>query len=108
MRPSRGCRGQPGTDPRRLRLFVQEGARRGAAPRTMGYVLQSGDAPRSDSVQIPGPTLVLTRGRPADMTAINRPREPTSVHRHRLDIGMESAAAAGWSGLGRPIAHRSP
>ena len=102
--PSREWREPPRSDPQRLRLFVQEGARRGAAPRTMGYVLQSGDAPRSDSVQIPGPTLVLTRGRPADITVINRLREPTGVHWHGIELESYSDGVAGWSGVGDRIA----
>ena len=102
--PSRDWREPLRSDPQRLRLFVQEGARRGAAPRTMGYVMQAGDAPRSDSVQIPGPTLVLTRGRPADITVVNRLKEPTGVHWHGIELESYSDGVAGWSGMGDRVA----
>jgi FtsP/CotA-like multicopper oxidase with cupredoxin domain len=92
------------SDPQRLRLFVQEGPRRRAAPRSMSYVVQAGDAPRPDSVQVPGPTLVLTRGRPADITVINRMREPTGVHWHGIELESYSDGVVGWSGMGDRVA----
>jgi FtsP/CotA-like multicopper oxidase with cupredoxin domain len=92
------------TDPQRLRLVVQEGARRGASPRAMGYVLANGGSPRGDSIQIPGPTLVLTRGRPTDITVVNRLKEPTAVHWHGIELESYSDGVAGWSGTGQRIA----
>jgi FtsP/CotA-like multicopper oxidase with cupredoxin domain len=57
---------EPSRDaPTRLRLLVQEGKRRGRAPRAMGYALQRGvGVPAADSVEIPGPVLVLSAGDP--------------------------------------------
>jgi FtsP/CotA-like multicopper oxidase with cupredoxin domain len=102
--PPPGWREPPRPDAQRLRLLVQQGTRRGAAPRAMGYVLHTGDGPRADSVQIPGPTLVLTRGRPADITVINRLTEPTGVHWHGIELESYSDGVAGWSGIGDRIA----
>jgi len=92
-------------EPRRLRLFVQEGQPRGNAERALGFVLQRGDAPpAADSVEIPGTTLVVTRGEPTDITVLNRLGEPTGVHWHGLELESGSDGVVGWSGDGTRVA----
>jgi len=86
-------------DPRTLRLLVQEGKRRGRSERAMGYVLQTGaEPPAPDSVQIGGPVLVMTRGRPTDVTVVNHLPEPTGVHWHGVELESYSDGVVGWSG----------
>jgi FtsP/CotA-like multicopper oxidase with cupredoxin domain len=90
---------------RRLRLFVQEGRRRGHAPRAMGYVLQRGPRPPApDSVEIPGSPLVLTRDQPTDITVINRLTEPAAIHWHGIELESYSDGVAGFSGVGQHLA----
>lgn len=87
------------------RLFVQEDARRGVSPRTMGYVLQrDGRVPAADSVEIPGTLLVFERGVPADVTVINRLDEPAAIHWHGLELESWSDGVAGWSGFDTLVA----
>lgn len=88
------------------RLYVQEGTPRHRAARALGYVLgdAGGTAPKPDSVNIPGPVLVLTRGEPTDVTILNRMREPTVVHWHGLELESWSDGMAGWSGMGARVA----
>ncbi len=84
---------------RKLRLFVDEGRRRGFAKRSLGFVLQGDDrVPAEDSVEIPGSVLVLTRGEPTDITVINRMNEATAVHWHGIELESYSDGVAGWSG----------
>jgi FtsP/CotA-like multicopper oxidase with cupredoxin domain len=105
VRPPRGWREPPRPEPQRLRLLVQEGRPRGRSPRAMGYVLQEGDAPPApDSIRIAGPVLVLTRGRPADITIVNHLDEPTGVHWHGIELESYSDGVVGWSGAGRHVA----
>lgn len=90
---------------RRMRLFVQEGWKRARAPRSMAFVLQRGDNPPApDSVELPGSTLILTRGEPTDITVINRLAEPTGVHWHGIELESYSDGVVGWSGMGSRIA----
>ncbi|MDF2772377.1 MAG: multicopper oxidase type 2 [Geminicoccaceae bacterium] len=90
----------PRTDPQTVRLLVHEGKRRGRSERTMGFVTSSaGTPPATDSVQIPGPVLVLTRGRPADVTVVNRLAEPTGIHWHGIELESYSDGVVGWSGM---------
>ncbi len=88
-----------------LRLYAQEAPRRGRAPRAMGYVLQRGDRPPArDSIEIPGTVIVLERGRPADLTVVNRLPEPVAVHWHGLELESWSDGVAGWSGADTVVA----
>ena len=105
VRPRPGHVEASRTGTERRRLFVQEGARRGVSPRTMGYVLQR-DArePAADSVEIPGTLLVFERGVPADVTVINRLDEPAAIHWHGLELESWSDGVAGWSGLDTMVA----
>jgi FtsP/CotA-like multicopper oxidase with cupredoxin domain len=102
---------RPGAQPvarenvRRLRLFVDEGKRRGFAKRSLGYVVQRGDQePAADSVEVPGSVLVLTRGEPTDITVINRLNEATAVHWHGIELESYSDGVAGWSGMPNHVA----
>jgi FtsP/CotA-like multicopper oxidase with cupredoxin domain len=88
---------------RRLRVLAQE---RDHADGTIsrGFVI-SGDAdPPADSVAVPSPPIVLTRGRTAAITVVNRLSEPTTVHWHGLELESVFDGVAGWSRTGPRIA----
>jgi FtsP/CotA-like multicopper oxidase with cupredoxin domain len=96
--PRRGDPVEQRDHPRRLRLLVQEGRPHGRAPRSLGFVLQSGPTPPApDSVEIPGSLLVLTRDQPTDITVVNRLNEATAVHWHGIELESFSDGVAGWS-----------
>jgi FtsP/CotA-like multicopper oxidase with cupredoxin domain len=84
---------------RRLRLFVQSDSAPGDIARRFGYVLQRGARPARDSVQFPGPVLVLTRGEPTSIEVVNRTAEPTAVHWHGIELESYYDGVAGWSGM---------
>ena len=83
---------------KRLRLFVQADSTASDSARRWGYVLQRGKAPRRDSVETPGPLLLLTRGEPTSISVVNRTSEPTSVHWHGIELESYYDGVAGWSG----------
>jgi FtsP/CotA-like multicopper oxidase with cupredoxin domain len=88
----------------RLRLFVQSDSAAGDSSRRFGYVLQRGAEPRRDSVESPGPLLLLTRGEPTTIEVVNRTPEPTSVHWHGIELESYYDGAVGWSGNGNATA----
>lgn len=89
----------PQREPRRLRMLVQSTPKRyGDAP-GMGYILQEGNQePARDSIQIPGPVLVLRRDEPVAITVVNRLPEPTTVHWHGMELESFPDGVPGWSG----------
>jgi FtsP/CotA-like multicopper oxidase with cupredoxin domain len=83
---------------KRLRLFVQSVSAPSDSARRWGYVLQRGAEPRRDSIESPGPVLLLTRGEPTSIEVVNRTSEPTSVHWHGIELESYYDGVAGWSG----------
>ena len=81
-----------------LRLLVQSDSHPGDRDRRFGYVLQRGAEPRRDSVEYPGPVLVLRRGEPTSIEVVNRAGEPTAVHWHGIELESYYDGAPGWSG----------
>jgi manganese oxidase len=72
---------------RRLRLLVNSDSAPDDITPRFGYVLQTGtEEPRRDSVPVPGPTIVLTRGQPTVIEVVNRTQEPTAVHWHGIEL----------------------
>ena len=94
---------------RNLRLLVQSSADRYWGAPGMGFVLQNGPAPRLDSVEIPGPPIVLTRGEPVEITVVNNLHDPTSIHWHGIELDSYFDGVSGWSGDQRKTApHVNP
>jgi FtsP/CotA-like multicopper oxidase with cupredoxin domain len=89
----------PAAAPRRIRLLAQTAPARFGKIAGMGYVVQEGGAaPARDSVQIPGPLLVLRRGEPVRITVVNHLREATAVHWHGIELESFADGVPGWSG----------
>ena len=86
---------------KRLHLFVQSDSVAGDSARRWGYVLQRGAEPNRDSVESPGPLLLLTRGEPTSIEVTNRTSQPTSVHWHGIELESFYDGVAGWSGSSR-------
>ena len=63
-----------------------------------------GPAPRPDSVVIPGPPLVLTRGEPVQITVVNNLQDATSIHWHGIELDSYFDGVSGWSGDQRKTA----
>lgn len=83
-------------DPRHLRFVVSELPAHRDSVRTIGVSIADGAAePRA---AWPGPVLVLTQGRPTDVTVVNRLSETTAIHWHGLELESWSDGVAGWSG----------
>src|SRR5512134_230043 len=89
-------------DPRRLRFVVSELPAHRDSVRTIGVGITDGtDQPR---VVSPGPVLVLTQGRPTDVTVVNRLSQTTAIHWHGLELESWSDGVARWSGLDGQVA----
>lgn len=83
----------------RERLLVHD--RPGVYPNDdpgFGYVLQRGAEPAPDSIAVPGPPIILTRGQPATIDVVNRTGTSTAVHWHGFEIESFFDGVPGWTG----------
>ena len=86
--------------PRRLALVMKEDAGRfGGAP-ALAFALD-GEPSSAMRPPIPGPTLILTRGEPVEITLVNRMREATAIHWHGMELESYYDGVHGWSGSGQ-------
>jgi FtsP/CotA-like multicopper oxidase with cupredoxin domain len=104
-RPGAHAAAAPVAPVRHLRLVAQQrGDATGKRQVARGYVLAGGVEPRPDSVEVPGPALVLTRGEPVAITVVNRLRAPTTVHWHGMELESVHDGVSGWSRTGGSVA----
>lgn len=87
-------------DPRHITLEISEARPRGRAGRRLGFAMLHGDPQPGDTVSVPGPLLVLTRGQPTDILVRNRLPEATAIHWHGIELESWSDGVPGWSGIG--------
>ncbi len=87
----------------RLRLLIQQSKPDSTGKRAYGYEMATGDAAR-DSVRIPGPPLLLTRGTTTAITVVNNTDQPTTVHWHGMELESFYDGVAGWSGAAGALA----
>lgn len=99
---------QPVPDPptsRPLRLLVQQRAGMIRGGPGYGYLLGAGAAPAPDSVNIPGPFLLLRKGEPVAITVVNHLQEPTAVHWHGMELESYSDGVPDLSGIAPRLFH---
>jgi manganese oxidase len=91
-------------NPRRIDLSVQQRPRVFGDTVGIGFVLGAPGAIAADSIQIPGPALVLQRDEAVAITVHNRLSIPTSVHWHGLELESYFDGVGGWSGSAARVA----
>ena len=89
---------------RTLTLEMQAEANRFGREPAYGFVLTNAeDGVESPRVPIPGPTLVLRRNQPVEITLVNRLPEATAVHWHGMELESYYDGVHGWSGTGQRV-----
>jgi FtsP/CotA-like multicopper oxidase with cupredoxin domain len=97
-------RGASGIPTRKLTLTMETGPGRHGAERGYGFVLaDSAESPARGGVPVPGPTLVLHRGQPVEITLVNRLPEATAIHWHGMELESYYDGVHGWSGVGQRL-----
>lgn len=87
--------------PRNIRLIVRSRAK--VYGEYVGYSYVLGGSPAEavpDSLPIPGPTLVLTKGEPVAVTIVNTSHDEAAVHWHGIELESFPDGVPGWSGSG--------
>ena len=90
---------------RQLRLVVRADGGGTEAEPAFGYVLEEGARSSAGSgALLPGPTILLERGKPVSITVKNELQEATAVHWHGIELESYFDGVAGFSGSGTHIA----
>jgi FtsP/CotA-like multicopper oxidase with cupredoxin domain len=91
---------------RQLRLVVREDGGGTESEPAFGYVLEEGARSSAGSglLPLPGPTILLERGKPVSITVKNELHEATAVHWHGIELESYFDGVAGFSGSGTHIA----
>ena len=88
---------------RKLTLAMERGT--AGTDRSFGFKL-SGDGidPAADRMSTPGPTLVLRRDEPVEITVVNHLGERTALHWHGMELESIYDGVHGWSGIDKRLA----
>jgi FtsP/CotA-like multicopper oxidase with cupredoxin domain len=89
---------------RALTLIVTEKRNWIDSLRGIGFILKDGNYSSDLNGTIPGPPLILERGKPVSIKIINRLKEPTTLHWHGLEIESYYDGVAGWGNKGKKLA----
>jgi FtsP/CotA-like multicopper oxidase with cupredoxin domain len=93
----------PSAAPRQLTLTMEAEAKKYGAEPAYGFSLTEEGRPSAASVSVPGPTLVLRRGEPVEITLVNRLEEGTAIHWHGMELDSYYDGVHGWSGAGTRV-----
>ncbi len=100
----RGALAQAPVNARPIRLVMREKANfYGQHP---GYSFVLGGTPAErvrDSLVIPGPAIVLERGKPVAVTIVNQSKDRAAVHWHGIELESYPDGVPGWSGSGKEV-----
>jgi manganese oxidase len=100
-------RGEPArvTGPERaIRILQREKPNVYGTQPGMSFVMDgTPDAVNADALPVPGPTLVLERGKPVAVTIVNQSTDHAAVHWHGIELESYPDGVPGWSGSGKNI-----
>ncbi len=98
----RGAVARAPQNARAIRLLVREKANVYGDHVGYAYAL-GGTAAQQDAFMVPGPALVLERGKPVAVTIVNQSRDHAAVHWHGIELESYPDGVPGWSGAGKDI-----
>jgi FtsP/CotA-like multicopper oxidase with cupredoxin domain len=90
----------------KLRLLVRERPAENGLAAGYSYQLEGDNRGASTRLTVPGPPLVLERGRPVDIEVVNQLHEATTVHWHGVELQSYYDGVSGWDGDGSRVTPR--
>jgi FtsP/CotA-like multicopper oxidase with cupredoxin domain len=89
---------EPAGERRKLRLVARVDTVFSETEPAFGYTLHEGLKTTGAKPYLPGPTIVLKRGQPVNITVVNELQEATAVHWHGIELDSYFDGVAGFSG----------
>jgi len=95
---------EPAGAPRAIRIVQRERPNVYGSQPGMSYLLERGpQAADTGALPVPGPVLLLERGKRVAVTIVNQSEEHASVHWHGIELESYPDGVPGWSGSGANI-----
>lgn len=100
----RGPNAEPSETPRAIRIIQREKPNVYGSQPGMSFVLDgTPEAADSVALPVPGPLLLLERGKRVAVTIVNQSKQAASVHWHGIELESYPDGVPGWSGSGKNI-----
>ncbi len=100
----RGPNAEPSETPRAIRIIQREKPNVYGSQPGMSFVLDgTPEAADPAALPVPGPLLLLERGKRVAVTIVNQSEQPASVHWHGIELESYPDGVPGWSGSGKNI-----
>lgn len=100
----RGRQPAAGDEARHIRLLLRSKPQVYGEYAGYGFVLGGSAEERSpDALTVPGPLLLLEKGRRVAVTLVNQTHEPAAVHWHGIELESFPDGVPGWSGSGKSV-----
>jgi FtsP/CotA-like multicopper oxidase with cupredoxin domain len=94
---------KPMPRPRKLTLVMAKRSANGEP--AFGFkLIEDGIGAGSDAATAPGPTLVLRRNEPVEITVVNQLGESTALHWHGMELDSYYDGVHNWSGIDKRVA----
>jgi len=89
---------------RRIRIVQREKPNVYGSQPGMSFVVDgTPEASDPNALPVPGPTLVLERGKPVAVTIVNQSDDHAAVHWHGIELESYPDGVPGWSGSGKNL-----
>jgi len=88
---------------RKLRLLVKARPSGNGLSRGFAYQVEESHQRTPIEPTLPGPPIVLERGRPVEITIVNQLAEATAVHWHGMELESYYDGVAGWGMRGQEL-----
>ena len=90
--------------PRSIRIVQRERPNGYGTQPAMSFVMDgTPEAGDSTAMPVPGPVLLLERGKPVAVTIVNQSNDHAAVHWHGIELESYPDGVPGWSGSGRNV-----
>ncbi|HEX9053263.1 MAG TPA: multicopper oxidase domain-containing protein [Gemmatimonadales bacterium] len=100
----RGPNAEPSETPRAIRIIQREKPNVYGSQPGMSFVLDgTPEAADPAALPVPGPLLLLERGKRVAVTIVNQSEQAASVHWHGIELESYPDGVPGWSGSGKTI-----
>jgi FtsP/CotA-like multicopper oxidase with cupredoxin domain len=101
---AKGSAPEPGEPARKIRIVQREKPNVYGTQPGMSFVVDgTPEAADPGAMPVPGPALILERGKRVEVTIVNQSNDHAAIHWHGIELESYPDGVPGWSGSGKTI-----